>query len=123
VDMVGTRNAVTKNGIAKDGRGCIGSKQQGRRPPVVKVEISHQHPQRITDRRGMPHQLANRTHSTQIETLPDQKSEMVATGQARAGFRQPAHGFEGKTVVGILKQLQIDASLDERHFPIHSTRD
>jgi hypothetical protein len=47
---------------------------------------------------------------------------MVATGQARAGFQQPAHGFERKTVVGILKHPQIDAGLGERLFPIHTTR-
>jgi hypothetical protein len=95
---------------------------RGAAPPVLKVEMPRQDAKCVAHRRGVPHQCAERAKALEIEALADQKAEMVATGQGRAGFKQPAHRFERKTVVGVLKQPKIDAGLGESLFRIHAAR-
>src|SRR5262249_3194171 len=80
--------------------------QDGDRAFAVQVLVHHEHAERLTDRGGMPAQLAGKPEVGETPHPSGEQAEMSAARLLRRFLEQPAEGGIRDAVLGVLQRVR-----------------
>ena len=101
-DLVGAFDAGAVDRVAEQ-RGGVSDLEEGGRPAIVQVDVADHFIECRDDIRRVPHQKTRGAERRGVAALPDQESEMGATGGPPAGLDDLSHEFIRNGVFGIAK--------------------